>query len=492
MSYDRVASISRLGAIVAVLVLAAVGCNARPQALPNTGLPVASQIGSDSTSSNNGWPTFAYDYTRSGFNPSVTNLTPSNVSKLTRRWKQNVGDEIFASPVTYAGNLIVVTVGSRTASLGSVVYDFSTSDGKLLWKYAMGGKAKMTPTIDPSAGLVIVGRQSSEPYLYALHLLDGTVAWSRKVRGLLRAAPVVAGGVVYIGRSGGDPPACTQGGVSAYNETTGKLEWDWAVDPTRHEGGSVWGAISYDGTNLIFGTGNTCQTPVTTANGAVSLKLDGSVAWNMVAVKDSSYDADTGGGVMLLNGRAHFINKNGRFYALNEETGNIVWKSDLNPLAGPPSWKGGFASPTTDGSTTILVGSGLYKGSSSGSGADLGGEFCMLNVAKPTEVFKGFHSELQAMNLSGNVIWTREMQNRLVGYVALAQGLGFVGLNENFEALDLKTGKTLWSYATPDYIDASMIVVPSGLYGADDAGNVYAFTLPTPSGHRRHGARVRE
>ncbi|HMF28139.1 MAG TPA: hypothetical protein VKE42_05170, partial [Candidatus Cybelea sp.] len=62
-----------------------------------------------SSSSNDVWTTFAYNYRRSGFNPNVTNLTKSNVSQLEVRWKRNVGDKIYASPVIYAGNLIVAT-----------------------------------------------------------------------------------------------------------------------------------------------------------------------------------------------------------------------------------------------------------------------------------------------------------------------------------------------------------------------------------------------
>ncbi len=432
------------------------------------------EIGLENADSNDDWTTFAYDYRRSGYNPEVTNVTRSNVSRLRQRWKKNVGDEIFASPVTYAGNLIVVSEGAWAGSQGSIVYDFRTSDGHLLWKFAMGGKARMTPTIDPSAGLVIVGRQSDTGYVVALRLLDGSLAWRHPVHGLLRAAPVVAGGFVYVGLAGGDPPICHQGGITAINESTGKVAWSWSVDPVPKEGGSVWGAIAYNDTHLIFGTGNTCQKPIPTANGAVSLSLDGKPTWNMVAVKDSHYDSDTGGGVMLLHGLAHFINKNGRFYAVNEYTGNIVWSKDLNPNAQSHNWAGGFATPTTDG-TTIVEGSGLYKGSTFARG----GEFCMLAQAKPNEVFPGFHSKLQGMNLSGHIIWARTTQNRLVGYVALANGLGFVGLNKEFVALDLRTGKTLWSHPTPSYINASMVVVPSGLFGADDAGNVYAFALPS-------------
>ena len=103
----------------------------------------------------------------------------------------------------------------------------------------------------------------------------------------------------------------------------------------------------------------------------------------------------------------------------------------------------------------------------------------MMMGVKPNEYFKGYHSELQAMNMTGKVQWSLKMQNRLVGYVALADGMGFVGLNQKFVAIDLSNGKTLWTYATPDYINASMVLVPSGLYGADQAGNVYAFGVPS-------------
>jgi outer membrane protein assembly factor BamB len=465
----------RFCAIVAVFALAA-GCNARQQALSNTNLPFVSQNRLGNSSSNDAWTTFGYDYNRSGYNPNVTNLTKSNVAQLQLRWKQNIGDAVFASPVTYGGNLIVVSEGNWGNNPKSLVYDFSTADGHLIWKHTLGGRGKMTPAIDPDAGLVILGRQSTQSYILALRLLDGSLAWRTKIRGRPTGAPVIAGGMVYTGRAGGDPPQCGQGGIAAINESTGQIAWNWNVDPTPKKGGSVWGAIAYDGANLIFGTGNTCEEPITTANGAVSLNPSGQPNWSMVAVKDSRHDSDSGGGVTLFNGLAHFINKNGVFYALDQTSGNIVWKTDLNSKAGASNPSGGFATPSTDGAV-ILEGSGYYKN----TGPDRGGEFCMLYAAKPTEVQTGFHSKLSGMDLYGNVLWSVSMDNRLVGYVALAGGMGFVGLNQSFVALDESTGQTLWSYPTPDYINASMIVTPSGLYGADEAGNVYAFGLPSRS-----------
>jgi outer membrane protein assembly factor BamB len=476
MTCSAVGCTARSAFIAALFILAASGCNGDRQALSNGSLPVGSQNTFATSGSDDAWPTFAYDYARSGHNPNARGFTRKSVWQLRLQWQQHLGDSVFASPVAYAGNLIVVTEGDRYVAPGSVVYDLSTTDGHVIWKYALGYQEKMTPTIDHSAGLVFVGKVHKGSSLYALSLLDGSVVWHVDVRGLLRGAPVVTGGSVYLGISGGDPPACTQGGVTAFNESTGAQEWAWYVDPNQHEGGSVWGAIALDGSNLIFGTGNTCQKPVTTANGAVSLSLTGQPLWSMVAVKNSYADSDSGGGVMLGNGLGYFINKNGRFYAVDEQSGNIAWEVDLNPTA-PQAAAGGFATPSTDG-TTIVEGSGLYQDAKPGSGR----EFCAIDANRPGEVFPGYHSKLQAMNLSGHVEWSVTMQNRLVGYVAMAQGVGYVGLNKEFVALDLSTGKKLWAYPASNYINASMVVLPTGLYGADESGNVYAFNIPPVQG----------
>jgi hypothetical protein len=471
---------ARLTAVLTLAGCFAAACSTQQQQLPLGQVPGTNAITPATSSSNDAWTTFAYDYKHTGLNPAVTTITAANVRKLKLRWKVNIpSTKIAASPVVYAGNMIITTYGAKVGGPTATVYDVSTADGHTIWKYNMGDNAKMTPSIDPDAGLVIVGneemvkRRTDPSHLYALRLLDGKLMWRVSSLGIFRSTPLVTGGTVYAGLAGGDPPICAQGGIFSINESTGTINWTWAVDPTPHEGGSVWGAIAYDGTHPIFGTGNTCQTPVMTSNGAVSLNADGTPNWDMVAVKNSDADSDTGGGVMLYKDRAYFINKNGIFYAVGEANGKILWSKTLNPYAKSPTWNGGFATPSTDGHT-IVIGTGLYSGSTSGAG----GDFCFIDSA-PDEVIAGYHSELQGLDFRGDVLWTRTMQNRLIGYVAMVKGIGFVGLNEEFVAIDLSDGKTLWHYATPTYIDASMVIVPSGVYGADDDGNVYAFAIPT-------------
>lgn len=430
------------------------------------------------------WTTFAHDDQRTGFQSKNAGISPANVKKLRLKWKSSVKDSVIASPLVWDGNVVVTTFGF--SKLGSTVYDFRAQDGALLWKTVIGGRAVQTPVIDPASGRLFVGNELSSPlglpspsYFFAIDMLDGKILWRQRIDGIAHSAPIAAGGTVYTGTAGGDEPQCLNGGVTAFDEATGSVRWDWHVNPkvTPYGGGGVWGALSYDGTHLIFGTGNTCQSPVTTSNGAVALKLDGKVAWSFVAVKQSLADSDTGGGVLISGHHAYFMNKNGTFYAMLAANGQEAWTSPINNSFGSV---GGFATPTTDG-TTIVVGAGTFP-SSSNAALLPDRVICAIEPrGLPVEAFAGHVARVVAMNSNGTVLWSQTMQNRLVGYVALVSGLAFAGLDQSLVALDLRSGKQLWKYSAPADFSASPVVVPSGVYEADSVGTVYRFTVRTPA-----------
>ena len=300
------------------------------------------------------WVTFAHDYKRTGLETNNTTITAKTVARLALKWKANVGGGVYDSPLVYGGNVIVATVQN------GAVYDFAADTGKLLWTTTIGNELRATPSI--ADGLVFVGNRLASPaslplpsYLYALRLLDGSIAWRAPLNGVTHGSPVVANGKVFIGTAGGDPPQCINGGITALDESTGTQLWKWEVNPQAHGGGSVWGAVSYDGTYLFFGTGNTCQRPIMTANGAAALTTDGTLAWSFVAARDSYADDDTGSGVLLTQQKASFMSKNGSLYSLDRATGGML--ADL-PL-GAVDQRGGFTTPTSDGST-ILAGVGYF------------------------------------------------------------------------------------------------------------------------------------
>lgn len=424
------------------------------------------------------WITFAHDYLRTGFESQRLGVTSKNIGSLRLRWKNKVDGPVQASPLAWDGSIYIVSSGYGGPA---TVYDFRASDGKLVWSAQIGGFVRATPSIDPANGLLVVGNSVNNAvglpapsFVFAIDTLSGKIAWQRRVGGMVRSSPVVAGGTVYVGTAGGDPPACLNGGVTGLDEATGRVRWSWHVNShvSPLGGGSVWSTIAYDGAHLVFGTGNTCQAPITTANGAVSLDLNGKVAWSFVAVKPSTSDTDTGGGIVLTRGQARFINKNGTFYSLLAANGHEEWMRALNASSG----FGGFASPSTDGFKTF-VGAGLFAGSTAAARRD--GIICPTGPAiRMRENAPGRYSELVAMNEQGGVIWRRQMVNRLIGYVAVVPGLVFAGLDNSLTALDSHTGASLWSYRSKGVFTASPAIVPSGLYAADDNGNVFAFTLP--------------
>lgn len=459
------------------------------------------------------WIAFAHDSTHTGFQSQPTGISTATVSKLALRWKITLpgGAPVYSSPLAYKGNIIVVAEGPP-----GIVYDLSAADGHVLWSHRVTGGVSGTPTIDPSAGLVFVGDRIVDSavhpsYVYALHLSNGTPAWFSQVNGITHQGPTVAGGVVYQGTSGGDPPDCLNGGVSALDELTGNTKWVWYVNSQTNPGGggSVWGAIAFDGDRIIFGTGNvscgsqTLKLP--TSNGAVALDLNGHLLWSFIAQQNSYWDYDTGGGTMLSNGVAMFKNKTGILYSIDPATGTLLHQTQVDPYFG----YGEFPSPSTDGSTTVIswgVNPTPAPGAPAASVPKTESEqraverrisqwaFPITSSEQKTHenlesiewhtrhhpffVLAGYDSALVGINRSGTVIWTHTMTSMLVGYAAIVNGVVIADDDYGLSAFDLHTGTRLWTYAFPSLPEASPAIVPSGVYAADGGGHVYAFALP--------------
>jgi outer membrane protein assembly factor BamB len=421
---------------------------------------------------NDDWITYAHDYARSGQQVQNTGITSSNIQNLKLKWSTPLNEAVFSSPVVYGGYVIVATHTTGT------VYALDTKTGKIVWTQNLGGQVRMTPTI--ADGLVIVGTHlftsdasgnvfPAASALYALNLTTGTVNWKTNLPGTVRSDPAVMNGTIYEGVSGGDPPTCLQGGMFAFDELSGAIKWRWIVDPTPQDGGSAWSPVSTDGAHVVFGTGNTCgATPSTVANGIVALNADGSIAWNLQSA-NAVTDDDTGGGVLMHGGIAYALNKNGTLYATNAGNGELVWKKYL----GAPDGAGGIATATTDG-TYIFIPTHTPSSSAQARRTESKTFFSRPETAVPSGAPQG---ALYALDMNGNVKWSVQSQARQSGYVALADGMAFVDLDDRILALNPQNGSTLWSYRASGLINASPVVVPSGIYTVDSNGVVYKFGL---------------
>ena len=444
---------------------------APPATIAQAPLPATSPFATVAATGDD-WITFAHDYQRTGFQPQNTGITSANVASLVPRWKTLVNDEIYASPLVYNGNVIVVT-------LAGTVFDLSSKTGSILWQHYIGGEVRATPSIDNST--VFISNRLADAkgnpapsWMFALHLVDGSLAWQTQIDGVTHGSPLVENGIVYVGTAGGDPETgCHDGGITALSETTGAQVWNWKVDPDPQGGGSSWGALASDGQHIYLGTGNTCQNPWSSANGLVALTKDGQLAWALSAVNDATLDMDddTGSGVTLWYGRATFMSKNGNLYTVNLANGQQLWDTPL----GAPDQQGGFATATTNG-TTLFEGAGLIPASSAAAKK----EHQAVENWRHHENgwYPGYVSYLRALDVNGRFLWSKQMQNWIISYAAVTNGLVFAGLDNNLTALDPTSGNTLWSYTGPNIFEAGPVIVPSGVYAADASGYVYAFALP--------------
>jgi len=420
------------------------------------------------------WVTFAHDNERTGLQPRQSAISEATLPQLKLRWKVQVpGGAVFdASPLVYKGRIIIVAGNG-------VVYELSPATGAVVWKRNVGGVTIGTPTIDYVHDVLFLENHTTvngvpaPSQVFALNLFTGAILWERTLPGPMRSAAVYANGVLYEGWAGGDPPTCISGGVSAINASTGTVEWTWLTNSVHNPGGGgVWGGLAFDGTHLFFGTGNTCYTEPLGQQGAVALSMNGQSFWLYTAEPNPAGDLDTGGAVLLQSGHAIFLNKDGSLYTLDATTGNKV---SAVPLGAALSY-GGYASPTSDGST-IVVGAGYFSTSSASRRDEArasGEDWRTKPIFKPAV---GFMSYLKAVGSGGTILWSIPMQNAIINYAAIHNGMVFAGVDSDLEAIDIHSGHVLWSYTGTGLFQAGPVVVPSGLYATDLNGYVYAFNV---------------
>ncbi len=178
-----------------------------------------------------------------------------NVDKDGKKlWSKNLGGEIYAGPVEYKDNTILVGAGNDLHAL--------TPEGKELWSFDTNGSITNSPTIAPDGTIY---QPSCDGKLYAVnpdgslkwehkcegtpcppllddkgnlyfsdvrkgfHSLDkdGNVRWSHELEDDMWETPVMGkDGKIYGGQSDGN--------VCCWDPATGKMEWqvktNWTID----------------------------------------------------------------------------------------------------------------------------------------------------------------------------------------------------------------------------------------------------------------------
>jgi len=523
--------------------------------------PVTSQDLLDGRKDSGQWLMFGGNYSNQRHSP-LTQITPQNVNELRPEWLFQTGIPApgrgFETTPIVADGVMYITGNLNTA------WALDARTGRQLWSY----RRTLPDVLRVCCGMVnrgfgILGDRlymgTLDAHLLALDRKTGAVLWDVQVEEpkngyAITAAPLIVKDKIIVGVAGGD--FATRGFIDAYDAETGRRAWRFYVVPNPGEpgsetwpntevmlrgGGGVWTTGAYDpALNLVyFGTGNpnpdywgddrlgdnlyTCS--------LVALDAEtGKLRWHFQFTPHDIHDWDSAQvpvlGDVSFGGQPRkvvmFANRNGFFYTLDRETGNLLvgkpftstnWARQLGPTGRPvvlddvgtrekclPDQRGGtnFMPPSFDSArrlffvtareTCVTWVSQKPPTITPGGPAPSGGarrfddgpeQFSALRAIDPTtgemqweHRFRGYPSNI-TLDLSG-------------GATSTASGLVFSGDNEGFlNAFDSRSGKLLWQFQTGAPVwgispviymmdGRQWVAVPSGV-------TITAFALPARS-----------
>jgi alcohol dehydrogenase (cytochrome c) len=220
------------------------------------------------------WLMIRRTYDGWGFSP-LAEITTANVALLERVWTVETGEPRVheAAPVVNGGAMFVSTPNNQVIALDAVT-------GDVLWRYRRPRPADVFVLHDTNRGVALYGDKvyygAAEAVLVALDAKTGREVWTTTVADnksayYITLAPLVAGGKVMVGASGGE--FGVRGFIAAFDPESGKELWRTYMVPAPGEPGSetwpkgdqwrtggapIWVTGNYDPeTNLAFwGTGN--------------------------------------------------------------------------------------------------------------------------------------------------------------------------------------------------------------------------------------------
>lgn len=440
------------------------------------------------------WRKLGYDLASSFHNPDESAIAPSNVSQLRRAWLFRTFDSINGTPAVIGGRVYVL---SRS---GTYALDAATG-GVIWWNSLLRGTS--SPTYSDGI-LYVTGLGGS---LHALDARTGLEIWRAMLDPHPLAAgfssPVVVGEYVVVGSSSTEvrtakTEATFHGSVVAFDRATGNELWRYYTAEPSYNGVSVWSSPSVDTeTGVVFATTGQNYTGEAgpTSDAIVALELaTGRLLWKRQLTEGDvftfrhprqGFDYDFGTNPILfeweIDGQTRKLlgagQKSGMFWVLDRETGEIVWSRQVSN--GSHLVGGVFNNGAFDGERIIVAGN---NGTSNGAGSEpANGQSQPYGDATiPTSV-------LMALNPGdGSVLWERQLPAWVWAPISIANGVGFVAIENELQAFDVATGAKLFTYRTDGTIAsgpavaAGRVFFGSGVFWitTEHDNKLHALTLP--------------
>lgn len=251
----------------------------------------------------------------------------------------------------------ILFVAANNFAISDTLYALDTATGQsgpwTTFPIGSGGHVVSAPVV--AGGIVYVG--SEDTSLYAVSAADGSRVWSKQTQGAITATPVVDGTTVYIASTDhsvyafdASTDATKQGTLLAQFQTGGPIASAPAV------AGGILYVASHDATLYAFETAASGASNSPTWRLTTGGALDGSpvVAGGLVYVGSadgSLYAVDAGSGTKRWSYRAggaisstpavdgstvYFGSDDGVVYALDAARGSLIWKHSIGaPVRSP-------------------------------------------------------------------------------------------------------------------------------------------------------------
>ncbi|AKJ07503.1 PQQ-binding-like beta-propeller repeat protein [Archangium gephyra] len=445
-------------------------------------------------------------------------LSRRNVPGLKPRWVFSAAGSISATPAVEAGAVYFPDWGGKLWKLearsGRVLWSHAISE----YTGVPDSVSRVTPAV--VGNRLILGSQQGGHLIaldkHSGELLWKTQVDPHPAA-VITQSPIVHDGRVYVGVSSmeeaftADPSyvCCTfRGSVVAVDLATGERRWQAYMVPEGYSGGAVWSntlVVDTKRNSLYVTTGNNYEVPDAVEaciessppeaaesclatedyiDAFVSLDLDsgavkwgrrlqGFDAWNFACSLDPQPwcpspvgpDYDFGQGVMLFTantpggGKRELIGagqKSGIFWALDPDSGAVVW----NKLVGPGGSSGGIMWGSATDGERIYVGNVNWNKKPH-------------TLVSGERITWGSWTALDAA--TGEILWQKAdpQESMPMGPVTVANGVVYAGSLDaegHMYALDARTGETLWDFTAGGSVNAGAAVVEGSVYWGSGYG----------------------
>lgn len=416
-----------------------------------------------------------------------TSITAQNVARLRLKWVYGFSNQAPRSYPLVSEDTIFI----GDADKGVVALDRRT--GCTRWTFAHPGAISSAILHESRNGKTTLFFTDRSEGVFALSAADGTLRWKRPPPGdnpipLLSGTPLVHDGTLFVPLSSVEIAlpinpfygcCSTSGGMAALDTSSGETRWYrrtiptlpvvigrhyWFVEEQAPSGAPVWGAPTFDSARgtLFFGTGQNYSRPTTnTSDSIFALNgASGSIRWVHQFTRGDAYnqscdlserhpncpkpmgpDLDFGAPPILVHapgGRELLIagEKSGAVYALDPDTGAVVWtyRAGRGGALGGVHW--GMAANEALGLLFVPV-SDIDAGHLTSKGEARPGMFA-LDLAS---------GALRWSHLRTARCPDRSCSPGLSAAIVAGPDLVFAGgLDGKLEALDARSGKPLWTY----------------------------------------------